>query len=178
MTIKIPALKRPTLAELQKEWSWIKSIEKDDSPTKAVTLELTTILKDGEDFITGSVYEKRREGLQCLGFQHAQWLLKNQKEFPELMELVGKVYIDFPALVVVGGGGNRYCPCLDLRGRVFVQEWDWLSGGLVQDGRLAVSGKSALKTSDTSLSELGRLENRLLELESFREKVEKVLHLP
>ncbi|MBI4086185.1 MAG: hypothetical protein HY433_03030 [Candidatus Liptonbacteria bacterium] len=62
LTIQIPALARPTLAELREKYSWIREengIERDTSPTEAVTLKLGTVLRPDEERINGAEYERR-----------------------------------------------------------------------------------------------------------------------
>ena len=139
--IEIPALQRPTLEGLQGQFSWIKSIEQDVSPTDALGIELGTVLRPDEEQINGDEYKRRRAGLDTLGFQHATWLVAHQDEHPEFMTQLGKIYIDFPSLVVVDTGGYRGFPFLSRDGERWVLRWGSLDDGLDQDGRFAVSGK-------------------------------------
>jgi len=104
LVIRIPALKRPTLAELQAKWSWIRKIERDTSPEGPVTLNLATVLRDvAEGSINGPEYERRISSSmsRLLGYQQLAWLIEHQDEYPAFMALLGKVYTDFSALVVV-----------------------------------------------------------------------------
>lgn len=180
--MKIPALKRPTLKELQKNRSWIKSIESDQSTTKAVEVEFVSVLKEGETHISGSEYETRlklRDDVK-LGYQHMKWLLENQKEFPEFMALLGKVYIDFPALVVVRGDGSRDVPYVHDGGGRFGGYWSWLVHGFDVDGRIAVSSKVATPgTSETGSSrplDTLPLETRVKNLEEMMERIKKAVY--
>src|SRR4029077_13147853 len=123
LNVKIPVLKRPTLKELQSKFPWIKSIERDTSPTKACVFNPITVLREGETNIFGKEYEKclnvseRTEmGEPLLGYQQAVWLVEHQDEFPEFMALLGKVYIDFAGLVVVDVHGDWDFPYLNHRG--------------------------------------------------------------
>jgi hypothetical protein len=144
VAIQIPALPRPTLAELKANWSWIRSIERDTSPTEPVSLVLGTVLCEGEtDSINGTEYERRLAPKQdvLLGFQHRQWLLEHQAEFPEFMALLGKVYIDFSGLVVVHGNGDRHVPYVSQDDRRWGGGWSWLVYGFAPDGRVAASRK-------------------------------------
>lgn len=143
VAIHIPALPRPTLAELRARYSWIDRIERDTSPTSAVTLKLGTVLRSEEGPIDGSEYERRLATKLdiTLGYQYAEWLVKHQEAFPALMALLGKVYIDFPGLVVVGAGGCRHFPYLDGDGGRWYLGWDWTGNDLYRVGRVAVSGK-------------------------------------
>ncbi len=141
VAIQIPALPRPTIAEIQAKFSWIKSIERDNSPTEAVTLSLGTVLRPDEGSVGGVEYERRIISLPTLGYQQAVWLVDHQDEFPEFMALLGKVYIDFPGLVVVRENGDRDVPYLDQGGKRWYLHWDWLGHGQRSDGRVAVSGK-------------------------------------
>lgn len=146
VTIRIPALPRPTLAELREKYSWIREengIKRDTSPIEAVTLKLGTVLGIDEKQIAGSEYERRIAPKLdiCLGYQHACWLVEHQDEFPELKALLGKVYIDFLGLVVVYAYGHRYFPSLSRHGERWYVDWDWVEGGLCRVERVAVSGK-------------------------------------
>ena len=146
VAIEIPALPRPTLAELRAKFSWIKAeggIDRDTSPTEAVTLRLATVLRLDEPSIGGEEYERRIAPTLdvMLGYQHRQWLIEHQMEYPALMALLGKVYIDFPGLIVVREDGNRFCPYLTQDGKRFDEDWDWMSYVLNRNGRIALSGK-------------------------------------
>jgi hypothetical protein len=143
ISIPIPALKRPTLWDLRKQFPWIEKIEGDSSPTEAVTLRLGTVLRTDENRIGGEEY-KRRLGLRSgtfHGYQQAVWLVEHQDEHPAFMALLGKVYIDFPGLVVVDGVGDRYCPCLFQDGSRWYPYWDWIGVDFGSGGRLASSCK-------------------------------------
>ena len=90
VAITIPALARPTLEELQAQYSWIKSIERDNSPTEAVKLSLATVLRPDEtEAISGVEYERRLTSKLDLifGYQQAKWLVEHQDEFPDFMAL-------------------------------------------------------------------------------------------
>ena len=143
--IQLPALKRPTLAGLQQDWGYIDRIERDDSTEEPVTLRLATVLKSDESSIEGAVYERRlmrlRTDGRLLGFQHRQWLLEHQTELPELMALLGKVYVDFPGIVVVDDDGSRNVPYAGQDGKRWATFWFWLNFDFVQSGRVAVSSK-------------------------------------
>ena len=143
LTIQIPALPRPTLEELQAKFNWVKSIERDTSTTEATTLKLGTVLRTDETSINGKEYELRlAPKLNVLfGYQHATWLVENQDKSPELMVLLGKIYIDFPGLVVVGSYGSRSIPCLNDGDRRWEQNWHWVGNDLNQNGRVAASSK-------------------------------------
>lgn len=143
LTLQIPALAPPTLKELQSKWDWIESIERDSSPTKAVTLKLATILRVSEGSVNGDEYEKRiaRKLDLILGYQQAVWLVEHQDEFPEFMALLGKVYIDFSGLVVVRSGGYRNFPYLIQSGERWYLGWRWVGRGFGSDERVALSGE-------------------------------------
>lgn len=146
VVIEIPALKRPTLGQLRREHSWIRSIERDDSTEEAVTLRLATLVKSCESAISGATYERRLEKQRAegrlLGYQHLQYLLEMQTKYPALMALLGKnVYIDFPGLVVVYKSRSRRVPCVIDDGKQFGGLWHWLDDGFFSYGRVAVSSK-------------------------------------
>ena len=143
LTLKLPALRRPTLAELQAKFSFIKSIERDTSPVEAVTFNLATVLGDGENSINGAEYERRITPKRTiiLGYQHAAWLMDRQKEYPDLMGLLGKIYIDFSGLVVVRGSGRRDYPYLGQNDKLWFVSWSWVDSDFSRDGRVAISSK-------------------------------------
>lgn len=146
LSITIPALPRPTLAELRSKYDWIREengIERDTSPTEAVTLKLATILLGSEKSVNGPKYEGRIAGKLdiILGYRQAVWLVEHQDEFPEFMALLGKIYIDFTGLVVVCGDGGRVCPCLYQGGERWCLCWRWVDDGFSSHGRIAVSSK-------------------------------------
>jgi hypothetical protein len=140
LSIQLPALKRPTLKEIQSKYDWVKSIERDTSTEDAVTLTFATVLvpNDGSS-IDGKEYEKRIAFKlnSLLGFQHMIWLIEHQAEFPEFMALLGKIYIDFPGTVVVDRDGDRNIPYCTQRGSRWDDYWDWLGNGFHSGGRIA-----------------------------------------
>jgi hypothetical protein len=140
LSIQLPALSRPTLEELQSKYDWVVRIERDTSTEEAVTLSLVTVLAAGSTAsISGKEYELRIAGHHnsLLGFQHRQWLLAHQDEFPELKALLGKRYIDFPGLVVVNRGGDRSVPCCGRSGSRWDDYWVWLGVEFGVSGRIA-----------------------------------------
>ena len=88
LVIPIPALARPTEAEIKK--LGFKGIEADNSPIEATTLRLGTVLKPGEEAIDGTEYERRRVPLvgRLQGYQHAQWLVAHQEWLVEQDEML------------------------------------------------------------------------------------------
>jgi hypothetical protein len=144
LTVHIPALKRPTLAQLQAKYAWIKKIERDTSPEGPVTLNLATVLRDAaEGSINGPEYERRIASSlsRLLGYQQLAWLVEHQDEYPAFMALLGKVYVDFSGLVVVDGRGDRYVPYGCRLGKRWDAYWGWLGNYFHRNGRLAVSGE-------------------------------------
>ncbi len=143
LTIPIPALARLSLEEIQKRFRDIKGIERDTSPTEVVTLNLATILRSDEERVNGEEYERRiASKLEILfGPQQAIWLMEHQDEFPALMALLGKIYIDFSGMVVVGEDGGRDVFCLNRLGKRWDLGRDWVSGDFGRGGRLALSSK-------------------------------------
>jgi len=143
LTIEIPALPRPTLKEIQKKYSWIRSIERDTSPERPVTLKLATVLcPDQTGSISGTEYERRiAPSLDvALGYQHWQWLLEHQNAHPAFMALLGKLYIDFPGIIVVCKDGNRNVPVCGQCGTHWDDDWSWLGEGMFgSDGRVAIA---------------------------------------
>lgn len=140
--VRIPALSRPTLQYLQFRFGWIKRIERDNSPTKAITLRLGTVLRLDEEHIGGDEYERRCASLAGLfGYQQLQWLVDNQDEHPAFKALLGQIYIDGPGLIVVRADGGRSFPYLHQGGGRWGLHWHWVEDSLHRFGRLASSGK-------------------------------------
>ena len=142
-TVQIPALPRPTLAQIQAAWPFVKDIESDVSPTEAVTLRLGTVLQPHEPSITGPEYEQRLRTISgCWGLQQGLWLRDHQDDHPAFKALIGQIYIDLTALIVVDEDGSRWFPYLGGRDRRWDVDWDRFDGGLAQRGRVAASGKA------------------------------------
>jgi len=142
LTIKIPALPRPTLKEIQAVFPWINKIDRDTSPTEASTLQLATVLSEGELSIGDEEYERRRVAMRTtifLGYQQAVWLVEHQDEFPEFMALGGTIYIDFTGLVIVDGVGGHDFPFLVRRGARWKLDCGWSGRGADARGRAAFS---------------------------------------
>jgi len=140
--IQIPALPRPTLEQFQAKSSWIKEIECDNSPTGPVTLKLINVLQDGEEQLSGQEFEQRLKDLTGqLGYQQFEWLVANQDKYPEFMALLGQIYLEGPAIIVVDQHGIRHVACLDRGGKRWCLEWRWLSNDFVRRGQVAVSDK-------------------------------------
>jgi hypothetical protein len=140
ISIQIPALKRPTLEYLQAKYG-IKSIERDTSTEEPVTLTFATVLVPDDDGSIDGVEYERRIMLKhdvLLGFQHREYVVEYQDEFPELKPFLGKIYIDFSGIVVVYRDGDRYVPCCHPGGSRWYGSWIWLSGSFNANGRLAV----------------------------------------
>ncbi len=146
LTIEIPALPRPTLAELQVVFftSRIKSIERDTSPIEPITLKLGTVFRPDEERIDGKEYERRlASNLDILlGYQHAIWLVEHQSEFPDFMAILDKKSsIGFPGLVAVDARDGRGFPCLGLNYKSWYLYRDQFEFYFKRNNRVAVSGK-------------------------------------
>jgi hypothetical protein len=151
VVIEMPALKRPTFAEVKKDWSHISSIESDTSTEQPVTLRLSTVLKSTESSIDGATYERRMKKLRTdgrlLGWQHCKWLLENQDKIADpkarvaIKALLENVYIDFSGIGVVNEVGDRNVPYVINDGERWYGGWHWLGDYFLQNGRMAVSSK-------------------------------------
>lgn len=145
-TLKIPALPRPTLPELQARFPWIES-KQDTSPKEALTLRFASVLLLNEEKIGGAKYE-RRLGPKlklnlCLGYQHAIWLEEHYGKSLSFVALLKKFYVDFPGLVVAGESGRRYISGLSWVGAQVDLCWGYLGHGASQRGCFALlSSKS------------------------------------
>jgi len=140
VSIQLPALKRPTLEELQSKHDGIKSIEGDTSTEEPVTMAFATVLMpDDGNSIDGKEYERRiaLKYNSLHGLQHRDWLIEHQDEFPELKPFLGKIYIDFSGIVVVRCDGDRTVPCCRRHGSRWTGNWRWLRSGFGSDGRIA-----------------------------------------
>lgn len=174
LSVNTPALPRPTLRELKNVFPLVESVERDTSPTEAVTLKLGTVLRLDEASINSKEYERRLLASQriVLGYQQAAWLVEHQDEFPELMALLGKIYIDFSGLVVVLEDGRRSFPYLLQRGKRWYVRWFWIGLDLIGFVRVAVSGKSL---SPSTLSRFA-LEPFVLGIETNLAELKKRIH--
>jgi hypothetical protein len=140
--IRIPALRRPTLPELQKKFPWVQKIQEDTSPECEVILDLGTFLDEGEVCISEDEHARRRsfsDGL--LGYQQFVWLVEHQDDYLALKALFRKIYIDGPGIIVANRDGGQYFPCLPQVGKRFRLCWYWTGLDLQQYGRVARSRK-------------------------------------
>ncbi|MCR4328666.1 MAG: hypothetical protein NUV53_04110 [Patescibacteria group bacterium] len=143
--IPLPPIPCPTLPQLRKKFSWIKEsdgIEYDISSMEPTTLKLGTVLMLNEtEGIKGVEYEWRLTPNihLCLGYQHAVWLAEHQDEFPSLVQFLGKIYIDFPGIVVVSAEGDRRTFALNGLEDRWVVYCHPIRDGLRQTGRIAYS---------------------------------------
>lgn len=141
--IRIPATPKSSFSDILKKYNFLRSIEKDDSPEGEVVMTFATVLRKDESSISGSEYELRLQKVSgILGYSQAVWLVEHQVELPkEFMELLGKVYVDFPATVAVKVDGHRYVPYLNLRDGRWFLNWNWIGGGFYSNDRVARSRK-------------------------------------
>ncbi|MBI3114338.1 MAG: hypothetical protein HYZ07_00060 [Candidatus Harrisonbacteria bacterium] len=149
LTIRVPALLRPTLSELKAKYPAmnIVSIERDTSPTEEVTMNLSTVLRSDEmgkkQYINGTEYERRLAS--CLadlhGFQQLEWLVEHQDESPVFTALLGKIYVDGPGIVVADANGIRRVPYLHQDGPRWKLRWHWLGFVFYSLGRVGSSRK-------------------------------------
>ncbi|MGB7547462.1 MAG: hypothetical protein WBM14_06925 [Terracidiphilus sp.] len=112
LSIRIPALPRAECF----------AVERDTSPTEAITLELTTIFLPEEErdrsvypVMESEEYESRIASTGTylpLGYQHREWLLRHWDEHPALYRLLGELDICFPGSIMVRDGGVRCVPIL------------------------------------------------------------------
>lgn len=142
VTIDIPALPRPSLEELQAKFSGVKGIKRDTSPTRTVAMRLGTVLRPNDERIDGPEYERRLAPQLdlALGYQQAAWLIERYGSSPWLMAQLGKVYIDFPGLVVENVHGSRFFLCLNDDSKRWDLDWHWIGKGLLRNGLVAFSG--------------------------------------
>lgn len=153
VVIEIPALKRPTLAEVQASWSHIKKIERDDSLEGPVTLRLATVRKSTEPSVDGPTYERRTQKLRdegkLFGFQHHRWLAANRNLSPEptrgeFADFIWNAYVDFSGIIVVGANDDRYLLYAGGYDKRWDARWRPIGGRFGSNSRIAVSGEPAL----------------------------------
>ncbi|MDP2629590.1 MAG: hypothetical protein Q8P45_02725 [Candidatus Harrisonbacteria bacterium] len=108
--IIVPALPRPTLRQIQEDFPFVKDILSDDSPQGPLTVRLFSLF-DGQndEEMSGAQYEflLRPHRGKLLGFQHAAWLARNRKHFPELEKLLLQVSVDFAGIRLSAFGEPR-----------------------------------------------------------------------
>jgi hypothetical protein len=141
LSIKIPALKRYTLEQIQEKHPGMNIVSVEDTSTEEeVTLSLATVLVPSDDgSIEGEEYWKRVVAKlnSLLGIQHRDWLVEHQTEFPEFMALLGKVWIDFLGTIVVRRNGDRNAPDCYQDGSRWRGGWHWLGRDFHGLGRVA-----------------------------------------
>jgi hypothetical protein len=143
LAVEIPALRRPTLQQIQKGYPWMASIERDNSSEGSVKLRLTAFMHAAPR-IDGPELERciALETLSLLGYQHREWLLKRQRRNPALLAMFGVASVKFPGIVIVDDLGRRIIPCCRNRGGQWIRRWEPLDEGLELDGRLAVAASA------------------------------------
>lgn len=151
LKIHVPALKRPTLEELQLKDSRIKSIFRDTSVERPVVLSLAMMLgPHAEDQRELGEHDERifLTNDLLLGFQQREWLREHQAEFPEFMaflKLKETFCIDFAGLVVNWHNGQRRSPYLapvvDTWADYWIDHWEWLGRRFRSIRRMAVRGE-------------------------------------
>jgi len=145
-SLQVPATQRPTTRELRAEFPWVKNIERDSSPTNAVTLTLKQVLRSDESYVNGSEYERRIAQESVLGYQQAAWLTKNQNDprIEQALSGLRQLQIDFPGTVAVSWHGTRSIAHLRRCGELWCLSWTSIVLGFeeVERGRrLAIGGK-------------------------------------
>jgi hypothetical protein len=117
ISIKIPALPRPTLADVRGDYPcnypYISKIVRDFSPSGPVTLRLATVLNKGELSVGGPEYQRRLvlSGLwRLLGFQQLAWIVAHQDDYPVFLSFLGEFSIDGSALTVIDENGVENTP--------------------------------------------------------------------
>ena len=144
LAIELPALSRPTLDEIQMEYSWVKSIELDRSPEGPVTLNLGTVLYPNEQQpISGSEYERRLASKLnvVLGYQHWQWFLNHQNQHSDSMVYLGKIRVDFSGIVVVDRWNCRNIPYSSQFRSCWGGDWGLLTDEFCSKSRIAIARK-------------------------------------
>jgi len=143
-TVAIPAIQRPTISDIRKDFEFIESIERDTSLTEASNLTCIKVIRPDENNVRKSEYERRVAPWAILGpgYQQAKWLVEHQDELPNFRAMVGRIYIAFPGMVASYGKGQRFYPLLiSDEFRRWYLFWQWIFTGCHRLGRIAVSSK-------------------------------------
>lgn len=122
--IDIPSLVRIAPERILSMNSKISFIERDASPTRALSLVLETGSgRRGGAADEGAEGDTERAGEQ-LGFSQALWLKASQADFPQLLAIRGEFCIHFPATIGVRAANDwRFVPCLMFAGDALNIYW-------------------------------------------------------
>jgi hypothetical protein len=113
ISIKIPALPRPTLVDFRGDYPYISTIVRDFSPRGPVTFRLATVLNKGELSVGGPEYQRRlvmSDLRRVLGFQQLAWMIAHQDDYPVFLSFLGEFSIDGSALTVIDENGVENTP--------------------------------------------------------------------
>lgn len=129
LTLQIPALPKPTIGEIQKDYPWAKSIVWDSSPTCPITLELGTVLRRGESSIDGLEYRERIFPVAnwLLGYQHRKWLkacLAPASSF--VAKYFEEGHIDFPGFCLRDEAGRENISCVGKNEARWHRRFGWV----------------------------------------------------
>ncbi len=147
--ITLPPLKRATLKDIQKSFSFVKKIESDTSPETGGEIEIS----------------QNKNTPNAFGFSQAKYLSKHQEL---LKDWDKRLYYNFTGTIWRNPDGSRCVPFLYWDGGEWVLYWHWL--GFDFD---AVDRIVALRASNSS--ETLSLASRVKALEEKMSKIEKFL---
>ena len=162
-------------------------LEVKEHPTRTDTVQidvskikLALTLKKGESYISGdeNIMRFKKEKGILLDVRIMEELLKHQEFIPQEWE---KKYVFFFGTIFAGPGGNLFAACLYRYGLQWHGDWRWLDSGwdaLDPAARLASIGTGKTRNIKTLVSfDPSHLESRILELERFKSRVEKIIKL-
>ncbi len=158
LALRVPALQKPTLEEIRAKAPWVREIEHDISQDSAGFLRIGTILgEDEQNTIKGEEYKRRLSVIpyEFFGYQHADFLVRNQDEFPEFVKIFKEVYenepvvysrpcLDFLGVVVRDENGSQDVPHIAVsHDERLILGWTWLARGFRINGRIAIASQTA-----------------------------------
>jgi hypothetical protein len=176
MTIKLPALKKATLADIQKVYPWATEILEDTSTEEACEVEVVKYQKESGEYPTLETVKSRNPN--ALGWQHSEYIFTHQEEYKDLFAYLkseGIYWLHFLGTVWPNEGGNRYARgwYWDDRGQRWCQGYYWLvsKAGV----NVAVLCRK-LGTGESGTPEAGPLDTLTPEpLEVRIQKIEQIL---
>jgi hypothetical protein len=162
MTIKLPALKRASLADIQKVYPWATKILEDTSTEEACEVEVVKCEEEHGEYPTLGTVKSRNPGV--LGWQHSEYIFTHQEDYKELFAYLkseGIYWLHFLGTVWPREDGSRYARSWSWHDhdQRWCQDYGWL--GFKASGNEAVLCRK-LGTGKTESSESGSSETRTL----------------
>lgn len=113
-------------------WKLVENVELGDGE---LTLQFDEFLKEGEDYVKGTIMMDRAKGMGNLAGQlHAERMLEQQENIPKELR---KFYLVFTGTVWRDPDGDLFVPYLYWYGDEWILNFYWLDNGFYSYGRLA-----------------------------------------